>query len=173
LKNKKAAIELSMTTIIIIIVGVTLLSLGLMWINNIFGEVDVLTDDAFSTARKVVQQDMAPDDSFYVSGYTIEAKKGKMTTFYAGIQFSGSEDDTADFKINAKAFDEGGNEINNNDIKFILPPETEIKAGEVKGFPIGIKIGKNVAKGTVYSVIVKAEKDGSNYEEETLIIEVT
>ena len=173
MKNKKAAIELSMTTIIIIIVGVTLLSLGLMWINNIFGEVDVLTDDAFSTARKVVQQDMAPDDSFYVSGYTIEARKGKMTTFYVGVQFSGEIGDEKKYTITARAFNEDGSGANNDDIKFILPPEnTEVKAGEVKGFPVGIKIGKNVAKGTVYSAIVTAEY-GDGEDQETLIIEVT
>ena len=32
MNNKKGAIELSMTTIIVVVIGITLLSLGLMWV---------------------------------------------------------------------------------------------------------------------------------------------
>lgn len=45
--NKKGAIELSMTTIIVIVIGITILSLGLGWISSVFGDVDELTSGAF------------------------------------------------------------------------------------------------------------------------------
>ena len=38
---KKGAIELSMTTIIIVVIGVTILTLGLRWVYSIFGGLDV------------------------------------------------------------------------------------------------------------------------------------
>lgn len=37
--NKKGAIEMSMTTIIVVILGITLLSLGLMFVRNIFSDI--------------------------------------------------------------------------------------------------------------------------------------
>lgn len=37
--NKKGAIEMSMTTIIVVILGITLLSLGLMFVRNIFKDI--------------------------------------------------------------------------------------------------------------------------------------
>tara|TARA_Y100000310_G_C20233495_1_gene601358 strand:+ start:105 stop:632 length:528 start_codon:yes stop_codon:yes gene_type:complete len=45
--NKKGAIELSMTTIIVIVIGITILSLGLAWISSIFTDVGELTSGAF------------------------------------------------------------------------------------------------------------------------------
>ena len=49
--NKKGAIELSITTIIVIIIGITLLSLGLVWVRGIFLRMDTLTAGAFETAE--------------------------------------------------------------------------------------------------------------------------
>jgi len=51
-KSKKGAVELSMTTIIIVVIGITILTLGLRWIYSIFGglekqqaELERLTQD--------------------------------------------------------------------------------------------------------------------------------
>lgn len=38
--NKKGAVELSMNTIVIVIIGITLLTLGLRWVFNIFSDVE-------------------------------------------------------------------------------------------------------------------------------------
>ena len=48
--NKKGALELSMNTIIIIVIGVVLLSLGLMFVRGLFGQVESLSKSAFETA---------------------------------------------------------------------------------------------------------------------------
>ena len=45
--NKQGAIELSMTTIIVIVIGITILSLGLVWIRSTFSQVGQLTQGAF------------------------------------------------------------------------------------------------------------------------------
>ena len=39
-KNKRGAMELSMTTIIVVIIGITLLTLGIRWVYNIFGDIE-------------------------------------------------------------------------------------------------------------------------------------
>ena len=48
--QKKGAIELSMTTIIVIILGITLLSLGLIWVKGTFGDITRLSRSAFEQA---------------------------------------------------------------------------------------------------------------------------
>lgn len=48
--NKKGALELSMNAIIIIVIGVVLLSLGLMFVRGIFSQVEGLSKSAFDTA---------------------------------------------------------------------------------------------------------------------------
>lgn len=43
-----------MTTIIVIVIGITLLSLGLVFVRNIFTQAKTLTDDAFSNAKEEI-----------------------------------------------------------------------------------------------------------------------
>ena len=48
--QKKGAIELSMTTIIVIIIGITLLSLGLLWVRSTFTNINRISQGAFEKA---------------------------------------------------------------------------------------------------------------------------
>lgn len=50
--NKRGALELSMNTIIIIVIGVVLLSLGLMFVRGIFSQTTDLSDKVFANANK-------------------------------------------------------------------------------------------------------------------------
>ncbi len=52
--NKRGALELSMNTIIIIVIGVTLLTLGITWVRNTMGSVSGLSDKAFENAERVL-----------------------------------------------------------------------------------------------------------------------
>lgn len=52
--TKKGAIELSMSTIIVVILGITLLSLGLIWIRGTLGKVNDLSEGAFSLAKQEI-----------------------------------------------------------------------------------------------------------------------
>ena len=50
---KRGAIEFSMTTIIVIIIGVALLALGLIWISGTFSKLDTITESALENAETV------------------------------------------------------------------------------------------------------------------------
>ena len=54
MESKKGAVELSMTTVIVIILGVVLLTLGLAFVRNIFGKVGGLTDKSFEEAESAI-----------------------------------------------------------------------------------------------------------------------
>lgn len=54
MESKKGAVELSMTTVIVIILGVVLLTLGLAFVRNIFGKVGGLTEGAFDEAQAAI-----------------------------------------------------------------------------------------------------------------------
>jgi|APSaa5957512622_1039677.scaffolds.fasta_scaffold47865_3 hypothetical protein len=165
--NKKAAIELSMTTIIVIIIGVTLLSLGLVWVKNTFGQVGDLTDESFRVAQEVIQRDMAPDDTFYVSGYSIKAKHGKFTEVYAGVQYFATDpaaQTTYSLSVTSDALAAG--------VEFILPTGVVVNAGERKGIPFGIKVPSNIPEGETYSATVTATSSVGS-ESEVFLIEIT
>ena len=52
--TKKGAIELSMTTIIVIVLGVTLLILGFVFIKGIFGSLGGISDTTFDKAQTLL-----------------------------------------------------------------------------------------------------------------------
>ena len=52
LKNKRGALETSVNTIIVIVIGLTLLILGLTFVRGIFGKQTDLSDKAFEEANR-------------------------------------------------------------------------------------------------------------------------
>ena len=51
--DKKGAIEFSMTTIMVIIIGVAVLSLGIAWVRGAFTQVGEITESALDTAETI------------------------------------------------------------------------------------------------------------------------
>ncbi|MBS3172206.1 hypothetical protein J4438_01320 [Candidatus Woesearchaeota archaeon] len=56
MKSKKGAIELSMTAIIVIVLGITLLTLGLVWVRGIFENLEGLSGKAFDNANTAISE---------------------------------------------------------------------------------------------------------------------
>lgn len=54
MKSKKGALELSMSTIIIVVIGVTLLILGLTFVKGIFGKISGISEETFDKARELL-----------------------------------------------------------------------------------------------------------------------
>jgi len=54
--DKKGAIEFSMTTIMVIIIGVAVLALSLTWIRGTFSNVNTLTEEALAGAETIVSE---------------------------------------------------------------------------------------------------------------------
>lgn len=65
--RKKGAIEFSITTIIIVIVGVIILALAIPWLTRTIGKTSELTDAAFDNALKQLQGDPTLDEPLVLS----------------------------------------------------------------------------------------------------------
>lgn len=78
MKQKSGAIQLSMGTIIIVILGVTLLSLALIWIRGYMGKITDLSEDAFLLSEQEIDSLFSDSDSLLkIMPDNIEMKKGK------------------------------------------------------------------------------------------------
>ena len=64
--KKKGAIELSMTTIIVIVLGVTLLTLGIMWIKSLGANLMGTTQEAFQVSQDEISKIGLRDQKVYV-----------------------------------------------------------------------------------------------------------
>src|SRR3989344_3723079 len=95
--NKKGALELSMNTIIIIVIGVVLLSLGLMFVRGIFTQTTDLSDKVFANANKDLDAlGGSVNSALVVSPETVRIKAGQTSSFIVlvtnleeGIAYSG------------------------------------------------------------------------------------
>lgn len=77
--NKKGAMELSINTIVIVVIGITLLVLGLVFVRGIFEKLTGLGGGAFQQAEQELKQIQTGDTKINFPA-TIEVKKGKSST---------------------------------------------------------------------------------------------
>ncbi|MBI2499413.1 hypothetical protein HYV88_04190 [Candidatus Woesearchaeota archaeon] len=79
INNKKGAIELSITTIVVVVIGITLLALGLAWVSGIFERLQGTTKGAFEKADAEIGNIFAggaQDSPFRLSPTSISVKQG-------------------------------------------------------------------------------------------------
>ncbi len=148
MKKKEGAIELSMTTIIVIVIGITLLSLALVWVKGVFSDISELSEEAFRNADKEIRDRMREGTNFYVSGQTFEVEPGDITTINVGVRnILGSDSNFAISVSGEKA------------AWFQTPDPISVKAGEVKGIPIVLKVPKSEIPGNTYTATVMSNPD--------------
>ena len=87
-RGKKGAIEMSMTTIIVIIVGVVLLSLALFFVRSLFSQINEIKDDVFTRAQVDIEN-IGRSGKFSVSDI-VRVKQGGKSTFPVYVVHDGS-----------------------------------------------------------------------------------
>ncbi|MDP3728405.1 MAG: hypothetical protein Q8R18_03035 [bacterium] len=104
--DKKAAVELSMTTIIIIVIGITILSLGLVWIRSVFSDVGELTSGAFEQGETQIAEIFGgTDQPVALSPSETKMSQGETTTATLAINNLGSIQVSGVYaEVEAKAF---------------------------------------------------------------------
>lgn len=76
--GKKGAIELSMNTIIIVVIGITILTLGLRWIYNIFGGLQEQSDKIKTLSEEQITALFgASDKAINIPASIISVQQGK------------------------------------------------------------------------------------------------
>ncbi len=167
MKGKKGAIELSMNTIVVVVIAIVLLSLGLVFVRKIMGEVTETSGTAFEAADKEIQELMGGDSAFFIPGqFGKEVRIGEKVNFNAGIQ--NFEGETINFKIQVEAAD------SESDISWVkVPNSLPVNAGEKRGFPIIVTVPKTAISGSTYMwhINIKHEDD-SPYKSELVSINV-
>ena len=76
IKSKKGALELSVNTIVVIVIGVTLLTLGLVFIKGIFDKIDSLSAESFARAEGELSKIAGIDKPLTISPQSIELEIG-------------------------------------------------------------------------------------------------
>lgn len=105
--DKKGAVELSMTTIIIIVIGITILSLGLVWIRSVFSDVSTISSGAFDQANSEIDELFAgTDQAVGVSPSQLTISQGD--TDQASLAINNLESSDVQVSASVKALAMGG-----------------------------------------------------------------
>jgi len=88
LRNKKGALELSITAIVVLIIAITVLGLSIFFIKNLFGRSTELIGGQLSQVEEQLQDQFRESGSTigFNTGTNIKAGRGKPQDFYLGIK---------------------------------------------------------------------------------------
>ena len=158
--KKKGAVELSITTIVVIIIGLAILGYGLVWVKDIFDKTGDLSEKAFEQAAEELEKRMGGGTGFNLQGTDFEVKRGDRK-IVAGV-VKNTERDGISVKIDVKPISPakmdwvkivpstinnmGASEIAR--IKMELSPGSDSSVGDTYYYEISAKVGSNLLKGT-------------------------
>jgi len=166
MNNKKGAFELSVTTIVIIIMAVVLLSLGLVFIRGVFKKIDTITIDSFEQADAEIGKLSNVDQPLTLSPGSIQVEKGSAKEVLLII--ANFEDEEKDFQADISSTSENINCVY-ADTKDATSKEYTLKSGE----EARIKIIVDEKGGSLTTEVCNIEVQGlSGDNKEELIIKV-
>jgi len=172
MRNKRGAIELSMSTIIVVIIGVVLLILGLTFVRGIFGNIDDLTKNAFDEGKEAIKKLGTITEELTVTSSDISMdKKG-----HRGIGVVAYNKDTIPHKYYIE-ISPGSETLSNSKLQcYVGETETsksdtfEVKSGEQTPFTLIIKDGGSNLD--LYTCNVKLYKDNALVGSKSVIVSI-
>lgn len=179
-KHKKGAIELSITTIIIIVIGVAILSLGLKWVYGIFGNLQQTSKSAFETVDTQLDSLLSgTDEIIVVYPETITIKQKETDVLGIAIQNLISDGKSHKFIYKIDLVNKEGRDvaavmswITSGSGELLLKGETiELNSGKKQKVTIPISIPRNAPIGTYrFKVDLTADNPEGNNQVNFIVI---
>jgi hypothetical protein len=91
MSKKRGAIELSISTIVVVVIGITLLTLGLIFVRGVFKKITGTTEEAFEQARGEIGRIVGVDSLLTIAPGEIELERTSSQTVKIVIANFGSE----------------------------------------------------------------------------------
>ena len=167
--NKKGAIELSMTTIIVIVMGVTLLILGLIFVRGIFGGLSDISKSTLGKAKSILGEGLEDVNKFLtLSPETISVEQGKDDAIKV-IIFNQEEDEV---KVSATTSPIKGD----SKLQCLFLDSSEatsnsytLSSGEKKSLALLVKDNKGALRTTGCNVVVNGGPSGIDNQASLLV----
>ena len=175
--NKKGAIEMSMQTIIVVIIGVTLLTLGIKFVVDTMGGVSVLSEGMVKKGDTQINEIFGESEellSLMPDSFSLKRGNSEKGTIY--VRNNGDGDDTFTLSVDVdSAPTDAAATAAKAWIKFINKPKL-ISEGNLFTSSILLDPPANTKTGTYMATItVKCKPDlcGTDGESKQIIVEIT
>lgn len=161
IKSKKGAMELSMSTIIIIVIGIALLSLGLAFVRGIFKKITDESDQIFAMSEEQISELFEDSNSLIkIVPETVDAEIGEI--ILSGVIIKNTRNEPITFNLSTAPPGEGNaickfaETLSNTAGPYGLVP------GEVKKIKIEMNLENSVPYSDACNVNIQLD-DNSKY----------
>jgi hypothetical protein len=166
-RSKKGAMEMSVNTIVVIVIGVTLLVLGLAFVKNMFERFGGQADVIFGNVENQLS-DIATHDQKLTVQPMVPVKQGEQAFFTIWVVNLND----AQGKFSIKAVPSSGNKFGERVSVEFANPSANLDVGEEAGFVVGVASKDNAPLTSGgYTVTVKTE-DGRDYANGAFFVKV-
>lgn len=186
MKSKKAAMEMSIGTIVVVVLSITMLILGVMLIRGIFSKTEDSTNAVFENLDSIAAG-LGNDENAKMiitpTSQKLAIKIGESETLGVGImnRLSGTESKDALFSYEINVVDDDienrcgftPKEAQSWIIVGRKDSDVKIKPGELGSFLVEIEIPKIGSTPCIFKTRVLAQVNGEYYAREDVIIDIT
>jgi hypothetical protein len=173
--KKRGAIELSMTTIIVVIIGITLLTLGLRWIYSTFGYISAQQHQMNAAMEEKIREMFGESDKpLNLLTSSVSIKQGEYFDLGIGIKNTGNNDNQH-FSYDVIVDQVPSNANKNSVLNWFLygkGKEFLLNSGVLQEDLISVNVPKSGAPLGLYRVTIKLtcrEDANLNYEQPLII----
>jgi len=166
LREKRGALELSMNTIVIIVIGVTLLTLGLRWIYGLFGGLQERTGEIDEQLKKQISNLFeGGDESLIIRPNSVTIQQGKNKDLAFAIRNAISDGKEHDFSYTIELTNTEGK--NTEEVMAWITSsqgqEINVASGQLHYELVPVDIPKSAPIGTYrFEVTLKADNPEGN-----------
>ncbi len=182
--SKKGSLELSINSIVILILAITMLGLGLTFMNKLFGgtveKFDKITGSIDQETKRKIIDDLETN-RVILSPDTIKVKRGTKQTVYLGVKnnngpggqttFTISGGNNLDIIQTCSSIDPNGCVNSQGGLKVETFNQFDLRSGETGIRDVRITVGSSVPA-DIYTFNINV-KNGEFDETRTLTVEVT
>jgi len=163
-RKKRAALDLSLTTIVILIFAITVLGLGLVLIRGLFQKAQERIDQAFKESELKVPP--TPQDPFTISNNKLSLNRGQAATLQVAIYNVGT--DMSTYLMRTLGDCEDMKDPVTDNAYFILTPSNaqvvprEIKEQETGSWGLTLRVSKKTPSGD-YACSIRGYTEDEQY----------
>ncbi|MEK6940984.1 MAG: hypothetical protein AABW49_03740 [Nanoarchaeota archaeon] len=168
-KQKKGTIELSITTIVVVFIGIVLLILGVSFVQNVFSKIDTTAEKSFDQLDTFVEQ-LGIEGSFSAPS-NIEVEQGESKIFKIIVGHDGLVPSPSTFVVSLKRTQGEAGTATEAQVKAKIIDDTQksIKSGQQINFPVQVIATKDALLAVdgsypSYSIDVKVLGQSESYE---------
>ncbi len=176
IKSKKGGLEISINTIVVLILAITMLGLGLYFIRNLFGgTVRQFEEVGSDIERQMIEQMESEPGRLIMREHRITLKRGETRRLFYGIRNEINRPENPGFPIDIRCdyvfagASTGGQAANPGHIRFETVPNARVAPDDIRVFHAIVNVDPNAVP-TTYECRIRVEP---NYASQSFFVEVT